>query len=108
MKKTFAHKKGQAKQEELRSEYRFDYRKSKPNRFASKMSDDVIAVVLGARHCCGFQVIEDREYLVTFDCLVNATVQSQKARQSNSIGRVGKKLVCSIDVILLSTAMVHG
>ncbi len=46
MKKTLARKKEQAKQEELRPEYRFDYRKSKPNRFAAKMSEDAIAVVL--------------------------------------------------------------
>ena len=46
MKKTLARKRGQPKQEELPSEYRFDYRESKPNRFASKMSEDAIAVVL--------------------------------------------------------------
>ena len=46
MKKTLARKREQAKQEKLRSEYRFDYRKSKPNRFAAKMSEDAIAVVL--------------------------------------------------------------
>jgi len=46
MKKTSARKRGQPKQQELRSEYRFDYRKSKPNRFASKMSENAIAVVL--------------------------------------------------------------
>jgi hypothetical protein len=46
LKKTLARKKGQPKREELRSEYRFDYRKSKPNRFASKISEDAIAVVL--------------------------------------------------------------
>ena len=45
MKKTLVRKREQAKQE-LRSEYRFDYRKSKPNRFAAKMSEDAIAVVL--------------------------------------------------------------
>ena len=46
MKKTLARKKEQAKQEKLGSEYRFDYRKSKPNRFTAKMSEDAIAVVL--------------------------------------------------------------
>ena len=46
MKKTLARKKKQAKLEKLRSEYRFDYRRSKPNRFAAKMSEDAIAVVL--------------------------------------------------------------
>jgi uncharacterized DUF497 family protein len=32
--------------DELRSEYRFDYRVSRPNRFASRMGENVIAVVL--------------------------------------------------------------
>jgi hypothetical protein len=30
----------------LRVEYDFDYRKSRPNRFASRMSDNTVAVVL--------------------------------------------------------------
>lgn len=30
----------------MRAEYRFDYSKSKPNRFAEKMSADTVAVVL--------------------------------------------------------------
>jgi hypothetical protein len=45
MKKTLARKRRQTK-EELRSEYRFDYSKSKPNRFAAKMSEETIAIVL--------------------------------------------------------------
>jgi hypothetical protein len=45
MKKTLTRKKRTAKHEELRPEYRFDYAKSKPNRFAAKMSQTV-AVVL--------------------------------------------------------------
>ena len=32
--------------EEMRSEYRFDYKKSKPNRFAAGMASGTIAVVL--------------------------------------------------------------
>ena len=46
MKETLARKKKQTKREALRSEYRFDYSKSKPNRFAAKMSEGAIAVVL--------------------------------------------------------------
>ena len=46
MKKTLGRKKGRAKQEELGPEYRFDYSKSKPNRFVAKMSRGTIAVVL--------------------------------------------------------------
>lgn len=45
MKKTLVHKKRPVKQE-LRSEYRFDYSKSKPNRFAAKMSEGTVAIVL--------------------------------------------------------------
>lgn len=45
MKKTSGKKKP-AKQETLRSEYRFDYSKSKPNRYATKMSRGAVAVLL--------------------------------------------------------------
>jgi hypothetical protein len=41
-----ARKKTQSEQEELRREYRFDYGKSKPNRFAAAMSGGAIAVIL--------------------------------------------------------------
>ena len=46
MKKTLRRKKTPAKQDTMQSEYRFDYSKSKPNRFASKMSEGTVAVVL--------------------------------------------------------------
>jgi hypothetical protein len=46
MKKTSVHKKKPVKHNELKSEYKFDYSKSKPNRFASKMSEGTVAVVL--------------------------------------------------------------
>lgn len=46
MKKTSARKKRSPKQQELGPEYRFDYSKSKPNRFAAKMSERAVAVVL--------------------------------------------------------------
>ena len=46
MKKTLARKKRPGKNNELSSEYRFDYSKSKPNRFAKKMSEGTVAVVL--------------------------------------------------------------
>ena len=45
MKKTSVRKKRPA-DETLRQEYRFDYSKSKPNRFAAKMSKGTVAVVL--------------------------------------------------------------
>lgn len=46
MKKTLARKTKPEKREALRSEYRFDYSKSKPNRFAAKMSEGTVAIVL--------------------------------------------------------------
>jgi hypothetical protein len=46
MKKTSARKKRPVAEETLRSEYRFDYSKSQPNRFAAKMSEGTVAVVL--------------------------------------------------------------
>ena len=46
MKKTSVRKKKAVDQETMRSEYRFDYSKSQPNRFAAKMSKGSVAVVL--------------------------------------------------------------
>jgi len=46
MKKTFVPRKRRTKQDTLRSEYRFDYSKAKPNRFAAKMPEGKVAVVL--------------------------------------------------------------
>jgi hypothetical protein len=46
MKKTSARKKHQTLRDTMRREYRFDYGRAKPNRFAEGMSEDVVAVVL--------------------------------------------------------------
>ena len=46
MKKTSVNKKKTVKRDALSSEHRFDYSKSKPNRFAAKMSEGTVAVVL--------------------------------------------------------------
>lgn len=46
MKKTLTRKKKPLVEEALRPEYRFDYSKSKPNRFAAKMAQGSVAVVL--------------------------------------------------------------
>jgi hypothetical protein len=46
MKKTSARKKILALSEDMRREYRFDYKKAKPNRFAEQMGVGTIAVVL--------------------------------------------------------------
>lgn len=46
MKKTSVRKKSQALSEDMRREYRFDYKKAKLNRFATQMGAGTIAVVL--------------------------------------------------------------
>lgn len=45
MKKALAHKRRQSRAKGA-AEYRFDYSKAKPNRFAARMSGSTIAVVL--------------------------------------------------------------
>jgi uncharacterized protein len=46
MKKTSAHSQAPESLDNMRREYRFDYRKAKPNRFAKRMAAGTIAVVL--------------------------------------------------------------
>lgn len=46
MKKKHVASKPRARRNTMRGEYRFDYSKAKPNRFASRLSPDVVAVVL--------------------------------------------------------------
>jgi hypothetical protein len=46
MKRTSDRKKRQAASDAMRNEYRFDYRRAKPNRFAEKMTEGALAVVL--------------------------------------------------------------
>jgi hypothetical protein len=46
MRKISARKKHQTLRDTMRKEYRFDYSRAKPNRFAEKMSRGVVAVVL--------------------------------------------------------------
>jgi len=46
MRKTSAPKKPKVKRDAMRVQYRFDYGRAKPNRFAAEMSEGVIAVVL--------------------------------------------------------------
>jgi hypothetical protein len=46
MKKTSVRKMGKIKRADMKAQYRFDYSKAKPNRFAAKMSGCTVAVVL--------------------------------------------------------------
>jgi hypothetical protein len=48
MKKTSPSKRSRPTQGEMRREYRFDYRKARPNRFAPLMKGKTVAVVLDA------------------------------------------------------------
>jgi hypothetical protein len=46
MKKRSVRKKRKIERDNMRAQYRFDYSKAKPNRFAAKMSRRTVAVVL--------------------------------------------------------------
>ena len=46
MKKTSSRRTTRAQRDEMRREYRFDYRKARPNRFAGKFQAGAVAVVL--------------------------------------------------------------
>lgn len=46
MKKTPKRKTTPKARDELRSEYRFDYSRARPNRFANRMQSDAVAVIL--------------------------------------------------------------
>ncbi len=46
MKKMSGRKKPHTVRDAMRKEYRFDYRRAKPNRFAEKMTEGVVAVIL--------------------------------------------------------------
>jgi hypothetical protein len=46
MKKTSTPKKHRVLRDHMRKEYRFDYSRAQPNRFAKEMSEGVVAVVL--------------------------------------------------------------
>ncbi len=46
MKKTLVREKGKTQRSTMKAQYRFDYSKAKPNRFAAKMSGCTVAVIL--------------------------------------------------------------
>ncbi len=46
MRKTSTSKKNQTLRDPMRKEYRFDYNRAKPNRFAEKISKDALVIVL--------------------------------------------------------------
>jgi hypothetical protein len=74
MRKTSARKKSRTSRDPLGKEYRFDYRRAKPNRFAREMSESMVTVVL------------ERDVAAVFKSskAVNAVLRSVIAGRSNS------------------------
>ena len=64
----------------LASEYRFDYRKSRPNRFASRFAKDVVAIVLDPDVA---EVFRDPEQV---NDLLRATIAAVDRRASRRAG----------------------
>ena len=79
MKKTLASKKKSTKQETLRSEYRFDYGKSKPNRFASKVTNDSVTIVLEPDVAAVFKSSEDVNALLR--SIISALPEKSRPRK---------------------------
>ena len=64
--------------DEMRREYRFDYRKSRPNRFASLMKGGAVAVVLDSDVAAVFQSPESVNSLLR--SVITALPKQAKAR----------------------------
>ena len=58
MKKTSNRKRRRTAPVDIRAEYRFDYRKARPNRFAARMKGSTVAVVLDPDVAAVFQTSE--------------------------------------------------
>jgi hypothetical protein len=83
MKKTLSHKKRSVKEEGLRPEYRFDYSKSKPNRFAAQMSEGTVAIVLEPDVAAVFKSSEAVNTLLR--SIISAMPSSKRAPRANRI-----------------------
>jgi hypothetical protein len=81
MKKTLARKKKSVKQEAMRPEYRFDYSKAKPNRFAAQMSEGTVAVVLEPDVAAVFRSSEVVNALLR--SIISALPSSKRGSRSN-------------------------
>jgi len=75
MKKTSSDKR--AKGEEMRREYHFDYRKSRPNRFAPQMKGGAVAIVLDPDVASVFRSPESVNSLLR--SVINALPKDTKA-----------------------------
>lgn len=83
MKKTLSRKKRSEKEEGLRSEYRFDYSKSKPNRFAGQMSEGTVAIVLEPDVAAVFKSSEAVNALLR--SIISAMPSSKRTPRANRI-----------------------
>ena len=79
MKKKSVPRKGPPNQGDLDPEYRFDYARSKPNRFATKLSKDAVAVVLDPDVAAVFKSSESVNELLRS---VIAAMPESKPRQA--------------------------
>lgn len=77
--------------DELRPEYRFDYRRSKPNRFAERLSQGAVAVVLDPDVASVFRTSESVNSLLRS---VAQVVRRGAVRRkvSRDTGRANKRL----------------
>jgi len=76
MKKTSSRRKATQTRDEMRGEYRFDYRKARPNRFAPLMKGRTVAVVLDPDVASVFQSSESVNSLLR--SLISALPQPLK------------------------------
>jgi hypothetical protein len=82
MKKTLSRKKS-LKEDELRSEYHFDYSKSKPNRFAAQMSEGTVAIVLEPDVAAVFKSSESVNTVLR--SIISAMPSSKRSPRANRI-----------------------
>ena len=79
MRKMSTRKKHQPPRDTMRREYRFDYRRAKPNRLAEKMSEGVVVVILEPDVAAAFKSSE----------AVNALLRSVIAAMPESKQQLG-------------------
>ena len=80
MKKTPNRNKIKTTAEDLKAEYRFDYRKAKPNRFAAGMAEGAVAVVLEPDVAAVFQSSE------AVNSFLRSVISAMPARKNRKRG----------------------
>jgi len=88
----------QAADEDLRAEYRFDYRRARPNPYAAEMAGDVIAVVLDPDVAAVFRTAEAvnqalRSVIAALPEQVRESVAAYARRPRRTARRGGTKKV---------------